>query len=326
MTTEKTITITGANGMFGAHLVLEALKKGYHVNALSRNPWPENNFLSQLLAFYNGPKTKLTLLEVDYFDLPSLHNIISESTYVIHNAGLVEFNNHQKLSLFRANQKFTEHIVNQCIDTNLDGFLYVSSIAAQGYSGKGNFRWGETFWRNAYGYSKFLAELEIHRGGHEGLKFGIARPGVIIGASPNSHPGSDLLEQKLFGKVMYTKGGSGFISAREAAKHCLEMVSDCQENTKTLVEKNYSYRELAMLKQEKMNNSGLIKINKFLVYIAYLFTNTFYHLRLSRKSIPKSMIKGLFELSEYECLDGVNYSVAEAVSESLKFSGKGNSK
>ena len=78
--------------------------------------------------------------------------------------------------------------------------------------------WGDEETFTAYGYSKYLAELEVWRGIEEGLKCCFFNPGVVLGLGTEQSPLNQLLAQQNKKNVWLTKGSTGFVAVEDVSQ------------------------------------------------------------------------------------------------------------
>jgi nucleoside-diphosphate-sugar epimerase len=84
----ETISIFGATGRTGQHLVKLALEQGYHVRVLARNPSKLTN---------NTPYENLHVIQGDFANEPAIKETVKGATYVISVAGGPENNSYPRL-------------------------------------------------------------------------------------------------------------------------------------------------------------------------------------------------------------------------------------
>jgi nucleoside-diphosphate-sugar epimerase len=148
---------------------------------------------------------------------------MKEISQVYHVAGLVSFNNSNRKQLNSTNVKGTANVVNACIENSVDKLCHVSSIAALGEAESPAWIDEKPIWKqsdsaSAYSRSKFLGEMEVWRGIHEGLNAVIVNPSVIIGPGMWLGPGKELLSRVQKGLNYYASGSSGYVDVRDVAR------------------------------------------------------------------------------------------------------------
>lgn len=316
----KTIAITGASGMVGAHLCCQALKKGYTVKAIVRKPLNSGAFLIQLLKYKGIDNAKLEILECDYEDRQNLSNILENCDALYHCAAKVNFDG--KVSdMIAANVSLSKRIVNICLELGIKNVAYLSSIAAIGSKNKGKLTWGNLHWNGLYGYTKFLGELEFLRGQEEGLNSHIYRAGIVVGPSPSKHPFTNMLKRKVFGKVPYTKGSSGFISVQILCKKMLENFNTNPYEPSVMVSHNLDYKHMAKI-IAKHCNTGVINIKKWQLRLVQILGFCAKLIGLQKQRLRSHSIKSMLSKSDYLVLSESD-SIEDTLYESMSFLGKG---
>jgi nucleoside-diphosphate-sugar epimerase len=316
----KTIAITGANGMMGAHLTANALLKQYNVKAIVRQLPDEQHFFHQLLAHYGCDKKHFKIVPCDYEDRQALSSALENCDEVYHCAAKVKFDGKIK-EMIAANVSISKRVVNICIEQKIPKVIYLSSIAAIGKKYKGKYSWGDLHWNSLYGYTKFLGELEFIRAHEEGLDASIYRAGVIVGPCPKEHPLGTMLQKTVFGKMPYTCGGSGFISAKTLAEKMLNSFNESVYNPTTMVSQNIRYRIMAET-IGKIRGLGVIYISKKVLRLLQVLSGVGKLFFLSSQRLRSHTIHSLTTNSDYSCL-GESDDIESSLEESIKFLGKG---
>ena len=72
-----------------------------------------------------------------------------------------------------------------------------------------------------YAVSKYKAELEVWRGGEEGLEVCMVRPTIILGEGDFSKSSGKLFLQVDKGLPVYPVGANGFVASKDVASACL---------------------------------------------------------------------------------------------------------
>ncbi len=220
------ILVTGSTGYLGAHLLYELTKAGKTVKAMFRH----SNRISQVRSVFSYYETdyqqlfeRIEWIQSDILDYHSLHESMKDINQVYHVAGLVSFNNSDRKKLNSINVKGTANVVNACIENGVDKLCHVSSIAALGESespvlADERLIWKQSDTASAYSRSKFLGEMEVWRGIHEGLNAVIVNPSVIIGPGLWLGHGKELLSRVQKGLKYYPSGSSGYVDVRDVAR------------------------------------------------------------------------------------------------------------
>ena len=256
------IFITGGTGLVGSHLLIRLLQSGQRVKALCR---PESDLgkVSTLFESY-GPETgalfpKIQWVEGNLNDLPSLIQAFEEVTEVYHCAALISFNPKDRERLRNINHTGTQNIVNLCLKKQVKRLYYCSSIATIG--GIKSPLTENDLWdfagSNVYATSKYLAEMEVWRGGQEGLETIIVNPGVIFGPG-FWNQGSGIFFTAVSSGLKYAPPGStGFVGVWDVVKS-FEAIADKKRFNERfiLVAENLKYSEVLSQIADALNVTG----------------------------------------------------------------------
>jgi dihydroflavonol-4-reductase len=226
--------ITGANGLVGCHLIsalLLAQKKD--ICCLLRSEQSKNQLLKDV-SHISG----LTIEEVEaslqfkfgnILDIVFLEEVFIPNSIVIHAAACVSFDPKDRELLIETNINGTKNVVNACLANNVNKLCYVSSVAAIGRMEGGLYITEDTPWiesslNSAYAISKRYAELEVWRGGEEGLPIVIINPTVILGYTSLGNSSSSIFHTIKKGFPFTSKGFNGFVGASDVAKVLLLLI------------------------------------------------------------------------------------------------------
>ncbi|MFX1484307.1 MAG: NAD-dependent epimerase/dehydratase family protein [Promethearchaeota archaeon] len=166
------VLVTGATGFIGAKLVPEIFKAGHEVVAMVR---PTSNT--------KGLPEDVTTREADLFDISSLEDAVRDVDAVIHLAAEFNFYPPDEELMFRVNIEGTKNLMNACVGTNVQRFIYCSSTETIGSvrfpPGTEDTELRPDF---SYGESKILAEQAIREITEEtSLPHIILRPTGVTG-------------------------------------------------------------------------------------------------------------------------------------------------
>jgi dihydroflavonol-4-reductase len=215
--------ITGATGLIGSHVVRRLLALGRPVAALYR---PANGY--GLLA---DVADQLTWHEGDVLDIPSLEAAIMPGSDVVHCAAIVSFVPKDRGRMERVNVEGTANVVNVCLKAGVRKLAFVSSVAALGRPAvKDNVpdaqpivvteeqKWEESLLNSAYAKTKYRAELEVWRGGAEGLPVVIVNPSIVLGAGDPARSSTQLVGYVQQEKRFYTDGDINYVDVLDVAE------------------------------------------------------------------------------------------------------------
>ena len=149
-------------------------------------------------------------------DITQVYEAVKDVDYVYHSAAIVSFIKKDRKRLMNINVKGTANIVNACIDENIKKLGFISSVAAIGRSGSGNYsetnKWVESNDNSYYAISKYKAEIEVWRESiEEGLNAVITNPGIIIGPSDWNRSSTTIFKQINKGLAFFPNGKNGFV-------------------------------------------------------------------------------------------------------------------
>lgn len=179
------ILITGATGVVGLAVVDRLLQEGYPLRALVRDPATAKGLLP----------ASVELIEGSLEDVVGLQEALRGCEACIHIAGLVEFGDKHRDLLLKTNHGGTANVVNACLgEPGLKHLIHFGSVAAIPMAaGDEKTVPRPRQYSSYYGFTKRLSEMEVERGGAEGLGFTILRPSVVLGRHPKLRSSSAVL-------------------------------------------------------------------------------------------------------------------------------------
>jgi len=316
------ILVTGATGLVGSHLLLQLLQDGEEVRALYKNQ--EN--IQKTKALFDWKKQSVLFGKINWIqgcitDIPSLEEVFKEIDYVYHCAAYISFDPKDEEKLRKVNIEGTANIVNFCLAKSVKKLCYVSSIAALGdLQEHETVITEETEWNpekphSDYAITKYGAEMEVWRGQEEGLNTVIVNPGVILGPGFWQNGSSEIFRKIKKGLKFYAKGSSGFIGVEEVVRvMCLLMKSDIKKERFTLVEENYSYRELSNKIADALQvKRPHILVTELMINLAWridwLLSTFFFRKRTLPRAMAKSMhTKTLFDNSKIKKARNIEFA------------------
>lgn len=170
--------VTGATGFLGTHLVQELAADGWEVCAFHR----ATSDLSDLCSI-----PRLHYCVGDVRDRESVRRAMPEGVdAVFHAAGSVGFlRPEDEKDQYEVNVLGARHVVEAALEKRAGRFIYTSTVLTYDFSGGRRITEdspANTTSRCAYIHSKYLAELEVEKGGQEGLDVVFLHPSAILGA------------------------------------------------------------------------------------------------------------------------------------------------
>ncbi len=243
----KRVLLTGATGLLGEYIAETLLSAGYQVTALCR-PGSE----ARLPAYL---RSKLSIATGDISELNTLDAAISRADYVVHAAALVSFIPADRKALYAVNLEGTANVVNVCLkyaepEGALKKLVHISSIAALGRTKGKNIINEESKWEasadnSIYAKTKYLAELEVWRGFHEGLDIGILNPGMILGPGDINGGSSALFGYAWKERSFVTEGIANYCDVRDVARAVLLQLQNPESGKRYVVNAGHTpYKSL----------------------------------------------------------------------------------
>lgn len=295
------VFVTGGTGLLGADLIRKLLESGlYEVHALKRS--------SSSLELVEDIESRVKWLDGDILDIEVLENGIKDASIVFHCAAMVSFDPRDVEQMMAVNIEGTANVVNICLENPGLKLIHVSSIAALGHPKKPGLKvteedeWIDDGSRSNYSKSKYLSEMEVHRGVAEGLNASIVNPSVILGRG-FLEKGSTKMFKNVYNKFpYYTEGVTGFIDVSDVATFMLKLAAmEATGERYLLSQGNYSYRQIFDWIAEGFNvpkpHKQVGPIVRALVwrldYIRCLFTG-------SKPLVTRETTKSAFSIQEYD--------------------------
>ena len=185
------VLVTGATGFLGGKTIELILKEGHEVVALVRST-----------SNREGLPKNIEVREADLFDESSLEKVVQDIDAVIHFAAYFNFYPRDEELMFKVNIEGTKNLMNACVGTNVQRFIYCSTTETMGPI---RFPPGteDTELRPEYSYSesKILAENAIREITKDtDLAHIILRPTGVMGEG-DLYVMYEVIEQLYEGKV-----------------------------------------------------------------------------------------------------------------------------
>jgi len=284
----------------GSYILRYLVKRGYsNLFCLKRS----NSKIELLSAIAD----KITFVEGDVLDIPSLENAIGQMDIVIHCAAMVSFKAKDRERMLKVNVEGTANIVNICTGNNIEKLIHISSIASIGRIESGKMMTEKTDWTDSkynsdYAISKYLSEMEVWRGFAEGLPVAILNPSLIMGAGFWDIGTGELFKKVYSGLPVYPTGTNGFVDVRDVAQMAiLLMEKDITGERFICSSENLKHQNVFT----KMANSlgktpPKIKLSSSLVSFATFFLNLFnlipgYSSNLTSQSLKNASFDSLYD-------------------------------
>lgn len=302
------IFLTGATGLVGSFICRKLLQDGYKVKAIKRTS-SDTSMLSDVME-------QITWVESDILDVLSLKEALEGCTQVVHSAGFVSYNRKDAAQLEKVNAEGTANLVNAALSHNIRHFTHISSVAAIGRSGKlkeidESFKWSDADEHTPYGQSKHQAELEVFRGGIEGLEVVILNPALVLGPGPTDRSSSQVFKYVADEKPFYTEGTLNYVDARDLASIALAAVQGkLKTGERYIVSAGcLSYKAFFEKVAHCMNKKApTIRVNSYLLKAAYYLETIKSTVRGKSPLITRDTLK----LSQQQ-LKFKNFKIIEAI-------------
>lgn len=184
------VLVTGATGFIGAAVCRALLERGYAVRAFHR--------ASSSLRLLEGLPVEHAV--GDLTQPESVQAAMRGTAAVIHCAAWVGFNDMGRL--YSVNVEGTRTVVQAALLTGVRRLVYTSSVTALGLPPVGTrvlldeqHTWSHAPEFFPYGYSKYLAELEVQKGVMQGLEGVIVNPSLVLGGGDIYRQSSSIVRQ-----------------------------------------------------------------------------------------------------------------------------------
>ena len=243
------VLITGATGLVGSTVARRFLSENHDVFALYRSG-SDRSLLSDC-------EQKITWIEGDILDIPSLETAIEGMDFVVHTAAVVSFVPRDREMMHKVNVEGTTNVVNVCLHKKIQKLCHVSSIAALGRPDARKIipgqdlildesqRWEDSPENSEYAKTKHFAELEVWRGIAEGLNAVIVNPTLILGEGEWAKSSTQIFRYVYHQKPFYTEGIANYVDVQDVAEIVFQLLlSDISAERFLLNGGSISYHDL----------------------------------------------------------------------------------
>jgi dihydroflavonol-4-reductase len=291
------IAVTGANGLLG-RIVIDTLRnQGLNVTGIVRQ-------VPVLPGFRYG----------DLHDPDSLTDALRGFDIVVHAAGLISFYAARNKELFRTNIEGTSHLVNAALRAGVSKIIFISSVAALPYSAESvtlsESNTGSesvTPFSSYYGYTKFRAELEVYRGGEEGLAVAIINPSVVLATTPARQSSARIFEYVFRGNFFYPDATLHFVDARDVALAVYQMTQNFPTGERFIIHGgSIAYIDFFRMVAEELNKRPpTLRVPYPLLWMAAAGGETCASLLSREPAITRVMVSSLQRKVRYDATKSV---------------------
>ncbi|MEO6130924.1 MAG: NAD-dependent epimerase/dehydratase family protein [Saprospiraceae bacterium] len=309
------ILVTGGSGLLGSYMLRWFKSRGY--SNLSATFHKSDSIPSDL-------KDEIEWHLLNLPDILDAYEIIRDKEWVVHTAAMVSYNPEDKYDLLNINKIGTEIIVNACIAHHVDHLVYISSIAALGKEmnhqtlDESN-AWLQNDYSTPYGLSKYLGELEVWRGGSEGLNVSVILPSIILGTGDWKNSSLQLIDRVANKMPWYPGGQTGYVDVRDVVEFIGQLLVSKNIGERWLLNGvNMSYKDIYHLIAEKLGLKKNFREAPEWLARSILFIN---NLSKGRWSVPDLVhqVYGTFSYDARKSLtvDGFQYRNVEKTVEEV---------
>ena len=213
------VTVTGANGFVGSHIVWELLHRGHEVTALVGAD-VDNHLLA-------GMPVKVR--DLDLRDRASVRSALAGAEAVIHSAACYAFWKPDPREIYRVNVDGTRHVLDAARDLGVRKVVYTSSTATlspifripddRDVPGDEEGVFDIRVFRGHYKMSKAMAEIVALRAAARGLPLVITHPTTVIGAGDcRPTPSGSMIQHYINGHMkVFVEMAQNVVDVRDVA-------------------------------------------------------------------------------------------------------------
>ncbi|MCX5740073.1 MAG: NAD-dependent epimerase/dehydratase family protein [Proteobacteria bacterium] len=247
------VSVTGANGFVGSHIVWELLHRGHEVTALVGA-----DIDNHLLA---GMPVKVR--DFDLRDRASVRSALDGAEAIIHSAACYAFWKPDPREIYRVNVDGTRFVLDAARDLGVSKVVYTSSTATlspifrvpddRDVPGDEEGVFDIRLFRGHYKMSKAMAEIVALRAAARGLPLVITHPTTVIGAGDcRPTPSGSMIQHYINGHMkVFVEMAQNVVDVRDVAiGHVLALEKGAPGERFVLGGDNLSMRELLAILAE----------------------------------------------------------------------------
>lgn len=292
----QTIGITGASGLIGSALMEHfAANKRYKLKGLNQSGYIPKALEGLDIEWTQG----------DILDFGVIEDFCVGVDILIHTAALVSFKSSDRELMMQVNIEGTKSIVDTLVDSNTR-LIHISSISSLGRTDGTKIIDEEVFWddnipHTDYAKSKFLSEMEVHRGIAEGLDAMIFLPSVILAKSERKQSSSNMWQQIKKMPGWAPKGTNGFVDVQDIVRYISLAIDDWKAGEKMILNgHNVKFSTLYEKVVQANNMSVRVKaISPMLLKILLPFVLVYYKLTGTKTQVSKASIESTSKTYRY---------------------------
>ncbi|MBC7743706.1 MAG: NAD-dependent epimerase/dehydratase family protein [Flavobacterium sp.] len=304
------ILVTGGTGFLGSELIRQLVVQGKTVRAIKRpsSTIPENLKLQSTIDWRDA----------DLLNYHALNDSMDGVTQVYHCAAMVSFRKADKRLMRRINIEGTAHVVNVCLQNQINKLIHVSSVSAVGYSKAGELITEKHQWQfnknqSNYAISKYESEMEVFRGIAEGLKAVIINPSIIIGKNAGLNGSGQLFKQVKEGLKYYPQGAFGIVDVQDVAAVMIRLMEGHILAKRFIINaENISYKDLfATIAEGFKLPPPSIELRPWMLKTGYLASSFAKYITGKDSGLTKEIVNSASKISRYsnqKITNALNYN------------------